>query len=395
MRSWLAVLLLVVLSACLANASQAETTAQRKQREAAARQQLEHVRQQIQSLGDEQKKLEDKKNEAAKALRDADAAVASAQQQLRATEARLDAIEAELATLERQASALELRLAQQRGELAALVRSAYALGQHEELKLLLEQDRVGDVSRVLAYHRYFSRDRQQRIAALTGELDALATVRAQIQAQQAPLQAARDEQKQALAKLAGQRSERGRIVSQLDARYRDQRSRLSALGRDEKNTSALLEKLRKAMAALPPPNPRATPLPTRPATPLASYSGLTLPVSGAVIAGFGGTLPDGHASQGLLIAGPAGADVHAAAAGRVAYADWLKGYGLLVILDHGNGFMTLYAYNDALLKRAGDTVSAGEAIALLGSSGGQGRPALYFELRRNGQPQDPRGWLKK
>ncbi len=390
MRAWLAVLLLLVATTTLA-----ETTAQRKQREAAARQQLEHVRQQIQSLGDEQKQLEGKKNDAAKALRDADAAVAGAQEQLRATNSKLAELEAQLKFLELHESELESRLAQQRGELAALVRSAYALGQHEELKLLLEQDRVGDVSRVLAYHRYFSRDRQQRITALTSELNALATVRAQIQAQQAPLQAAREEQKKALATLAGQRSERGRIVSQLDARYRDQRSRLSALGRDEKNTSALLEKLRKAMAALPPPNPKATTPPARPATPLVSYSGLTLPVSGAVIAGFGGTLPDGHASQGLLIAGSAGADVHAAAAGRVAYADWLKGYGLLVILDHGDGYMTLYAYNDALLKRAGDTVAAGEAIALLGSSGGQGRAALYFELRHNGQPQDPRGWLKK
>ena len=127
---------------------------------------------------------------------------------------------------------------------------------------------------------------------------------------------------------------------------------------------------------------------------MAAYNGLSLPASGSVIASFGGTLPDGHGSQGLLIAGDAGADVHAAAAGRVAYADWLKGYGLLVILDHGGGWMTLYAYNDALLKRVGDVVAAGEAIALLGSSGGQGRPALYFEWRRNGQPQDPRGWLK-
>jgi len=106
-------------------------------------------------------------------------------------------------------------------------------------------------------------------------------------------------------------------------------------------------------------------------------------------------MPDGHASQGLLIAGSAGAEVRAVNAGRVAYADWLKGYGLLIILDHGGGWMTLYAFNDALLKNTGDTVRAGEAISTVGSSGAQGRAALYFELRRNGQPQDPRVWLKK
>jgi septal ring factor EnvC (AmiA/AmiB activator) len=122
---------------------------------------------------------------------------------------------------------------------------------------------------------------------------------------------------------------------------------------------------------------------------------LNLPLAGSVLAGFGGTMPDGHKSQGLLIAGNAGAEVHAVTAGRVAYADWLKGYGLLMILDHGNGWMTLYAFNDALLKSAGDAVRAGEAISTVGSSGGQGRAALYFELRRNGQPQDPRSWLRK
>jgi septal ring factor EnvC (AmiA/AmiB activator) len=383
-----ALLLFAVVSA------HAETNAQRTQREAAARQQLEQVRKKIQSLSDEQKKIEGQKSQAAKALRDADASVAGAQGQLRATEAKLAELEAKLAELEQQQAELEKKLSKQREELAELVRSAYALGQNEELKLLLEQDRVGDLARVLAYHRYFSQDRQHRITALTSELEELAKVQEQIKAQQPPLQAAREQQAKAVADLAQQRKERGKVVSQLDARYRDQRSRLSALGRDEKNTAALLERLRKAMATLPPVRP-AGGASSRPATPLAAYSGLSLPVSGSVIAGFGGTLPDGHASQGLLIAGTAGTDVHAAGAGRVAYADWLKGYGLLVIVDHGSGYMTLYAYNDALLKRAGDTVSAGDAIALLGSSGGQGRAALYFELRHNGQPQDPRGWLKK
>jgi septal ring factor EnvC (AmiA/AmiB activator) len=392
-RLFATVLLLIVAVAAHAGTS-TESAAQRTQREASTRQQLERVRKQIQSLSDEQKKIEGQKSQASKDLRAADASVAGAQGQLRVTMARLSELQAQLASLEQQQAELEKKLSHQREDLAELVRSAYALGQNEELKLLLEQDRVGDLARVLAYHRYFSQDRQQRITALTTELNALAKVQEQIKAQQPPLQAAREQQQQAVAQLAQQRAQRGKLVSQLDARYRDQRTRLSALGRDEKNTAALLERLRKAMATLPPVRPVGV-TPAHPVTPLVAYSGLSLPVAGAVIAGFGGTLPDGHASQGLLIAGTAGADVHAAAAGRVAYADWLKGYGLLVIVDHGGGLMTLYAYNDALLKRAGDTVAAGEAIAQLGSSGGQGRAALYFELRRNGQPQDPRGWLKK
>ena len=188
-------------------------------------------------------------------------------------------------------------------------------------------------------------------------------------------------------------------MSALNAQFRDSDARLKALGRDERSTVALLERLRRLMqqSAKPPPRPGK---PGKPGTPPANdakvpLGPLNLPLNGSVLAGFGGTMPDGHRSQGLLIAGSAGAQVHAVAAGRVAYADWLKGYGLLLILDHGGGWMTLYAFNDSLLKNVGDSVRAGEAISTVGSSGGQGRTALYFELRRNGQPQDPRTWLKR
>ena len=121
---------------------------------------------------------------------------------------------------------------------------------------------------------------------------------------------------------------------------------------------------------------------------------MRLPVQGSLLAGFGGNMPDGHRSDGLLIAGAVGSEVRAVAAGRVAYADWLKGYGLLLIIDHGNGWMSLYAFNDSLLKNVGDSVKVNDAIATLGRSGGQASPALYFELRQNGQPKDPRVWLK-
>jgi murein hydrolase activator len=294
---------------------------------------------------------------------------------------------------------LENSLSRQRAELAALVRSAYALGKNEQLKLLLEQDRMSDLARVLAYHRYFQRDRQQRIVGLNAELQALAEVGEQIEAEQLVLLAAREKQQADVEALAAQRRERGKLVSSLDSRYRDRKTRLAELGRNEKNTVALLERLRKLMAQLPKPAPP----PRKPGSGPAPAKGdaaiplgpMNLPLVGTVLAGYGGTMPDGHRSQGLLIAGAAGAEVHAVNAGRVAYADWLKGYGLLIILDHGNGWMTLYAFNDALLKRAGDSVRAGEAISTVGSSGGQGRSAVYFELRHNGQPEDPRTWLKR
>lgn len=391
---------------CASTQAFADSAAQRAQK-AAAQKQLLDTRARMRALAVEQHRLEAQRSAAARALRDADGKVAGLQQTAQQTQAQIAGQERALAELQQRRATLEASLSQQRAQLAALVRSAYALGGHAELKLLLEQDRIADLARVLAYHRYFQRDRQRRITGINAQLQSLAEVAEQIEARKAALLAAQDRQASDLAALARQRRQRGQLVATLNSSYRDRSARLQALGRDEKSTVQLLERLRKLMAQLP----RPAPPPRKPGTRPGSTPGsrpttlvadaaiplgpLNLPLAGSVLAGFGGVMPDGHKSQGLLIAGSAGAPVHAVTAGRVAYADWLKGYGLLVILDHGNGWMTLYAFNDALLKEVGDSVRAGEVISTVGSSGGQGRVALYFELRRNGQPQDPRSWLRK
>ena len=381
------------------------TKAAAVQKSAAAQKILADTRARIKSLADEQQRIEAERDSAAKALREADGQVAGTQRTLAELDADIAAQSTALDELGQRKLALQNSLGRQRAELAALVRSAYALGKHQELKLLLEQDRIGDLARVLAYHRYFQRNRAARIGSLDAQLQELAQVQAQIETKQQALVAARAQRQGELKQLAAQRSERGKLVASLDARYRDRGARLQALGRDEKSTVALLEKLCKLMAALPRPAPRPAapghrPSPAR--TPgrsagdaLIPSGPMRLPLTGSVLAGFGGTMPDGHKSQGLLIGGAAGAPVHAVRDGRVAYADWLKGYGLLLILDHGGGWMSLYAFNDTLLKSTGDEVHSGEAIATVGSSGGQGRPALYFELRRDGQPADPATWLRR
>ena len=385
----------------------AETTAQRAQKAAVAQKQLQQTRVRIKALAEEQKKIESERSAASKALREVDGKVSGTQRSLHTLETQIAEQQKALEDLREKRLALENSLSRQRAELATLIRSAYALGRHEQLKLLLEQDRMSDLARVLAYHRYFQRDRQQRITGITAELQSLAQVGEQIEAKQAELVAARDKQKSELATLAEQRRERGKVVSPLDSKFRDRKARITALGRDEKSTVVLLERLRKLMAQMPKPvaKPGKPGKPSSSSRPKLKPSGigsamiptgpLKLPLAGSMLAGYGGTMPDGHKSQGWLIAGNPGAEVHAVSAGRVAYADWLKGYGLLVILDHGNGYMTLYAFNDALLKNTGDSVKAGDTISTVGSSGGQGRSALYFELRRNGQPQDPRSWLGK
>jgi septal ring factor EnvC (AmiA/AmiB activator) len=360
---------------------------ERARKEAAAEQQLEALRAQIKAIAAGQRELEGARGEATLGLREADATVSQAVRNLRRTEASIATQEQELQLLQEKQRVLEAGLGAQREALAALVRSAYALGRHEQLKLLLAQDRMSDLARVLAYHRYFQADREQRINGLTAELRELAAVAQQVTDQQQILESARQQQQTELTALEAQRSERATVLAALESQFKDSAARLAALGRDEKSVVRLLEQLRDAVADIP--------RQVEDNRPFASRRGqLGRPLAGAALAGYGGRLPDGRTSDGLLIAGTAGAEVRAAAPGRVAFSDWLTGYGLLLILDHGDGWMSLYAFNDALLKDVGDWVRAGEPLATVGSSGGQGRPALYFELRRNGQPQDPKPWLK-
>lgn len=378
---------LLIALALAAPAAFAQGAPERAQKEAAAQQRLDTLRSQIKAIAKEQRDLEAERGDAAKALRAADGQVNEAVRALRRTEAGIATQEIELQQLEGKKTTLEAGLSEQREALAALVRSAYALGRHEQLKLLLAQDRMSDLARVLAYHRYFQADRQQRITGLLAELRELAAVAQQITDQRQILEAARLQQQTELDALEAQRGERAGVLATVESQFKDRAARLAALGRDEKAVLKLLEQLRDAVADIP--------RQVDDNRPFASRRGqLGRPLAGTALAAFGGRLPDGRPSDGLLIAGTAGAEVRAVAPGRVAYSDWLKGYGLLTIIDHGDGWMSLYAFNDALLKDVGDWVRSGEPLATVGSSGGQGRPALYFELRRNGQPQDPKPWLR-
>ena len=378
---------LLLAALCASAAPCLAQVADRAKEEAAAERRLATLREQIAGIAAEQRAAEGERAKAGDALRTADRAVSDAVRALRRTEAAIATGETELQALQAKQAALEAGLSAQREALAALVRSAYALGRHEQLKLLLAQDRMSDLARVLAYHRYFQADRQERIAGLIDELQSLAAVARQVEDQRHILEAARGQQQADLASLEAQRGERATVLATLEAGFADRKARLATLGRDEASVKKLLEKLRDAISDIPAQVDETRPFAQR-------RGQLARPLAGTVLAAFGGKLPDGRGSDGLLIAGTAGAEVRAAAPGRVAFADWLKGYGLLVILDHGDGWMTLYAFNDALLKDVGDWVRAGDPLATVGSSGGQGRPALYFELRKAGTPQDPRPWLR-
>ncbi|MDZ4348497.1 MAG: peptidoglycan DD-metalloendopeptidase family protein [Xanthomonadaceae bacterium] len=358
------------------------------EKEADAERKLADVRARIATLTEQQRAIAAERGETEDELRQADGRVSEAVRRLRGTEAELAQRESTLARLRTEHEALSSHLSGQREALAALVRSAYALGRHEQLKLLLAQDRIADLARVMAYHRYLQADRSERIQALLDQLRTLAELSAKVEEERAALAIAKDAQQADIAALEARRGERKALLTQLDARQRDARQQLATLGRDEQALTRLLEQLRDVLADIPRRMDEGIPLAQR-------QGALPWPVVGPLLTGFGGRLGDGRTARGWLIAGTAGAEVRAISHGRVAFADWMKGYGLILILDHGDGWLSLYAHNDALLKNAGDWVGAGEPIASLGNSGGLDRPALYFELRRAGAPVDPKVWLRK
>ena len=376
---------LLVLFALLAQAQPEDP--QKAASEAEARQRLERLRTDIRALTAELRATSGEKDEATRALREAETAIATALGGVRAIDAQLAERQQELARLEDQRTALANKLKAQREDLAVLLRSAYALGRNEELKLLLQQEDVDAIARVLAYHRYFQRARVERIDSLMTDLQQLADLQRTIETRTAQLSATRGEREAEVRQLEARRGERETLLAGLDARLSDQRARLAVMARDEKGLLDLLERLRDVFADIPSRLDGAEPF--------ASLRGrMKLPVRGKVSTRFGGTDESGRRISGWLIQADSGSEVHAIARGRVAYADWLKGYGMLLILDHGDGYMSLYGYNDALRKEVGDWVSAGDTIATSGSSGGQKSPALYFELRLEGKPINPKSWLR-
>jgi septal ring factor EnvC (AmiA/AmiB activator) len=378
-----------------------------------AQRKLDKAQRELKAVAAERRKIENQRGDASKQLRAVDEQLGHSSRALHDTEAQLARERATLAQLQQRRADMESRLGAQRSELATLLRAAYTVGSDAPLKLLLAQDRVADASRVLTWHRYLQRDRAQRITALAAELHELEALEQRIAGQQRALDAARERQRTQLAQLQSDRKQRARTVAQLDTRYQDKRSREKALGSDVAGLKKLLAQLRAAAAraeaerraaaeraareareAGKAGQPRPPPPRIANATPI-HVGGLGWPLSGNLLAGYGGTLPDGGNSSGLLIGAPTGATVKAVANGKVVFADWMNGYGLILIIDHGNGYMSLYAHNEALLRDAGDDVKRGDAVASVGSSGGAGPPALYFELRRNGDPVNPNTWLQK
>lgn len=366
--------------------AQTDDTARAAQ-EAQAKHKLGQVRAQIHELAAAQQDTNARRNDALAGLREQELKIAATAKQLRVLDGQIKDQQAKLDDLLKRRAALDDRLKDQRDALAALLRSAYAMGRGEELKLLLAQDNAADIARMLAYYRYFEHARLGEIDALMENLDALAKVRNDIEAQTAALRKSRADQVEQAGRMDAERAARKRALDQLDATLKDQKSRLAALGRDEKALTDLIAKLQDIFADIPQNLAGAEPF-------AALRGKLRWPLRGRIAEKFGSGMGGGAASQGILIAAKDGSEVRAVSHGRVAFADWLRGYGLLLIVDHGDGYLSLYGYNETLLKDVGDWVDAGTVIATSGDSGGRPTPGLYFELRYKGKAIDPMAWLQ-
>ena len=361
--------------------------AQRKAQEAQTAKKLDDVRAQIKALTEQRRASTGERDEATRALREKELALAAVAKDVRGLDDKLVAQQQRLDDLGHERADLETKLAARRADLAKLLRSAYALGNHEELKLLLQQDDVAAIARALAYHRYFQRAQLERIDALRGEMRHLVEVEDSIHAATAELAATREARNAEGARLESERGEREKLVADLEGKLKAQGAQIASLGRNETELSTLLERLRDVFADIPQQ--------IKGEESFAAQRGkLRWPLQGRVVSTFGASDDAGRRSSGVLLAAKSGTPVRAISHGRVAFADWLRGYGLVIIVDHGDGYLSLYGCNETLLKDVGDWVDADDTIATSGASGGQKAPGLYFELRAKGQAIDPRGWMR-
>lgn len=348
---------------------------------------LSAVRKEIKELQDRIARETARRDEGAQALRAAEVEIAGATRKLAELRVGVRTQETARRDLLQEAERADRRLAAEREALARQVRSSYMTGREELFKLLLSQESPAALGRMLVYYDYYNRARSVRIDLVAGELAKLAELERDTTRVEAELAALEKSQAQEVAALEKSRDEREAAVAKLTTEIRDDNAAVSKLRAEEQRLADVVTRLREVMAGFPVDTDE----------PFASSKGkLAWPVQGRVAGAFGQSRGAGPVRwNGVLLEAAAGTAVRSVHHGRVAFADWLQGLGLLIIVDHGGGYLSLYGHNEALLKESGDWVEPGEPIAQVGDSGGQARAGLYFELRHNGEPIDPNAWIAK
>jgi len=392
-----------------------------------ARKQIEAARQDVAELQKLLKQIEQEKSTVQKQLQTTESEMGQLEKQVDSLQQEIDRSEAELERLNEEKTTLEGARIEQQRLIGIQARAAYQSGRQEYLKLLLNQQNPEKFSRTLTYYDYLSKARFEQVANFNETLSQLANVEAGIEAQQATLAKQQDGLKERRAQLAEVSKERQLALTKLDRDYSSRDQKLKARKQEQAQLERVLKTIeqtlarqareaeqarQRALALAREEQSRrqqagsAAPAATGPTVssaggnfggPFASVKGkLPWPVDGRLVARYG-TPRGGDARtkwDGVLIGAGLGSQVRAVHGGRVVFADWLRGAGLLVILDHGNGYLTLYGHNQSLLRDAGEIVKAGDPIATVGTSGGQESAALYFSIRQQGRPSDPAQWFR-
>lgn len=348
---------------------------------------LKQVRGRIESIRKEIHADAARRDALATQLKSAELAVQSAREQLSAVRAQRTAAEQRLADLNKERAQTQQRIDAERGALRTELAIAYMNGRQEQLKLLLNQQDPAKLGRMMAYYGYFGRARAERIALISEQLAHLELLDENIRAQAARLRTLEAESEQNLKALSGARQKRAHTLAQVQSKLKNRSEQLSKLQRDARSLEKLVEELRRAIEEFP----------ELAEQPFVRVKGkLPWPVKGPVLAKFGQTRAGGPLKwQGMVIGADRGTQVRSPYHGRVVYADWLPGLGLLLVLDHGAGYMSLYGNNEQLYRRVGDRVAPGDILSALGDAAGVGKPGLYFEVRKGRQALDPASWLSR
>jgi len=349
--------------------------------------QLRALKERIERISHEVGRDAFKSDQLARDLRTAELAVASARAELETLRAQ----EADHAARRLALAAERLRisnaLVRERGSLAGAMQVAYQINRREPLQLLFNQSDLASAQRMYTWYGYFARARAAQISGITQQAQRIDALDAALAQQAQALAQLRSARQQRLAELEAGRAQRQTALASLQTEARSRVASLARLRAQQADLEQLLQRLSRAVR------------PSAPADHSSAFGRLRgrldWPVAGRVIASYGQSRASGVNWDGMVLATEHAAAVHAVAAGQVIYADWLPGLGLLAIVDHGGGYLSLYGYNEQLAKSVGEFVAAGETLAAAGDTGGRPAPQLYFEIRHDGKPVDPRPWFRR
>ena len=378
--SKLVLLAVLPLLACIGLAQQDE--------EAEARDKLARLQRDIRNLSEDLKADLATRSTLRDALRQSEEAIGRIRREIGETRARLDMGAQQLSRLRSQRQELLVARGRQEESINRELQTAYQIGKQAQLRILLNQEDPARLARAMAYYDYFYQARQAEIRDYLQIIERIDTITPEIVEVQEELAANRSTLADQEAELLASQRRREIDLDKLNAGIKDKDRRLQKMGRDREELERLLEVIEQAVAELEVPEDYQA---------FVSLKGtMPWPVEGRPSNRFGTRRGQGSLRwQGLVIPGAEGEAVNAIHHGRVVFADWFRGSGLLLIVDHGDGYMSLYAHNESLLRDVGEWVSAGSAIATVGNSGGLADSALYFEIRENGKPVNPSSWLKR